>query len=340
MRILTILCLLFLCGWSLSACDNPEEQTITGMTMGTTYRIKVVAGRSADLAHLKTAVDQRLEAINRSMSTYRPDSEISRFNAQSDIDAPFAVSADFLRVMLAAREVYRLTGGALDGTIQPLVNLWGFGQDDPPQQVPSETAVEAARQRVGFDRIDISASGYLTKLRPDVTVDLSSIAKGYGVDQVAALLAAKGFSHFLVEIGGEIYAAGQRPDGRPWRVGINLPQPQAAADAVYSVVRLEDRALATSGDYRQYYEIDGRFFSHIIDPRSGYPVQNRVVSATVVADTCTLADALATAVVVLGVEQGLKLLNRLAGVEGLIVQKGPDGELINHRSQGFGALID
>lgn len=323
-----------------AACGGQQEHTFSGHTMGTVYHIKVVAGRSADVATVQARVEERLEQINQSMSTYRPDSEISRFNALSEADTPFAVSPDFLRVMLAAREVHRLTGGALDVTVQPLVNLWGFGQQGPLRQLPAAEKVKETLGQVGFDQIEITSSGQLIKQRADVTVDLGAIAKGYGVDQVARLLDTMGFEHYLVEIGGDLYAAGQRPDGRPWRVGINVPDPQAPADAVFLVVRLHNSALATSGDYRQFYEIDGRTYSHIIDPRTGYPVDNRVVSTSVVADNCTFADALATALVVMGPEQGMALLADLPGVEGLMAVMQPDGALNNLLSRGFDALVD
>ncbi|MBR9980183.1 MAG: FAD:protein FMN transferase [Desulfatitalea sp.] len=324
----------------LVACGGQKEHTLVGQTMGTTYHIKVVAGRSVDMKTLQTRVDARLEQINQSMSTYRPDSEINRFNALNETATPFAISPDFLRVMLAAREVYRLTGGALDCTVQPLVNLWGFGQQGPLDQVPTAAEVESVRALVGFDRIDIAVSGHLSKQRPDVTLDLGAIAKGYGVDQVAILLNGMGFRQFLVEIGGEVYAAGQRLDGRPWRVGINQPERNAPADAIHAVVQLQDRALATSGDYRQYYEIDGRLFAHILDPRTGYPVRTDVVSATVIADNCTFADGLATALVVMAAGEGLALLDDLPGVEGLIITRSADGTLTNLPSQGFAALVD
>lgn len=322
------------------ACGGQKEHPFSGHTMGTTYHIKVVAGRFADMAAVQAEVDERLERINQSMSTYRPDSEISRFNALSATGTPFTISADFMRVMLAAREVYLLTGGALDGTVQPLIDLWGFSQEGPLREEPAAEVVEETLQRVGFDQIEIGVAGHLVKNRPDVTVDLGAVAKGYGVDQVAVLLHGMGFRHFLVEIGGEIYAAGQRPDGRPWRVGINLPDPRAPADAVYKVVRLKDGALATSGDYRNYFEIEGRVYGHIIDPRTGYPVKNNVVSATVIADNCTFADALATALVVMGTAQGMALLDDLPGVEGLIIERQPDGGLKHFLSEGAGAMIE
>ncbi len=222
--------LLIFCLVLLQACAGEKEYLFSGRTMGTTYHIKVVGGKSVDVKGIQTRVDQRLEQINQSMSTFRPDSEISRFNAFDQVNTPFPISADFLRVMLAAREVYRLTGGAWDGTVNPLVNLWGFGKAGAVHQVPSAEALKEARRNVGFDQIEISVSGSLIKKNPAVTVDLASIAKGYGVDQIALLIHGLGFKHYLVEIGGEVYASGSRPDGKPWRVGINYPSADALRD--------------------------------------------------------------------------------------------------------------
>ncbi|RJQ74082.1 MAG: FAD:protein FMN transferase [Desulfobacteraceae bacterium] len=323
------------------ACGGPKEHSLAGETMGTTYHIKVVAGQSVDWKAVHQMIEARLAQINQSMSTFRPDSEISRFNAMTRTDEPFPISADFLRVMLSAREIHRLSQGAWDGTVDPLVDLWGFGKSGPlKNSIPPAQAIERARRQVGFNLIDISVNGYLTKKSPHVTVDLASIAKGYGVDQIAVLLNGFGFKNYLVEIGGEVYAAGRRPDGQNWRVGISRPQAGAAPEDVYKVVRLHKAALATSGDYRNFYRIDGRTYAHIIDPRTGYPLQNGVVSASVVADNCTLADGLATALMVMGPKQGVALLDRLSGVEGMIVVRQPDGALENFQSQGISAHFE
>jgi thiamine biosynthesis lipoprotein len=215
------------------------------------------------------------------------------------------------------------------------VRLWGFGKGDPIDRLPSAQAIRQAKQLVDFSAIEILPGGRLKKHRLGVTVDLASIAKGYGVDQVSVLISNTGFTHYLVEIGGEVYAAGRRTDGKPWRVGINRPRKGGPADAVYRVVALQDQAMATSGDYRNFIVIDGRSYSHIIDPRTGRPVANGVVSASVIAAGCTLADGLATGIMVMGPESGLALLNRLDGVEGLIIVRKPDGTLVNHWSKGL-----
>ena len=318
-----------------SGTATARQLFLTGATMGTTYHIKVSTAPDKDGKDLQPSIDQRLKQLNASMSTFQSDSEISRFNRLQDVDTDFAVSADFLAVMLAADAVYRLTDGAWDGTVKPLVDLWGFGPSGPIRAAPSDQAVAAALKKVGFEQIEVSAKGYLKKHLSGVTIDLASIAKGYGVDQVSQLIEGMGFSNYLVEIGGEVYASGRRPDGKKWRVGINQPIKTASATAVYKALDLEGQAMATSGDYRNFEIIDGRAYSHIIDPRNGYPVNHGVVSTSVVAPNCTLADGLATAMMVMGPEKGIALLNRLDGVDGLIVVQKADGALENHWSRGL-----
>jgi len=208
-------------------------------------------------------------------------------------------------------------------------------QDNAAAGLPPAEKIAAVLADVGFSKIDIRDSGALVKREAPVTLDLSSIAKGYGVDQVADVVRAAGFADFLVEIGGEVVAAGVRTDGLPWRVGINRPKPEAGVHEIYKVVSLKDRAFATSGDYRQFFMQGGIRYSHIIDPRTGYPVANRVVSVSILADDCTLADGLATAVMVMGADKGLAMIDRLETVQGLIVVEMPDGSLQEHASQGI-----
>lgn len=321
--------------WLLSACQPQRELTLTGKTMGTTYHIKVVTGPFASAKRLQRKIDARLSAINRSMSTFDPTSEISRFNAIKSADETISPSADFLNVLQVAGELYRLTEGAWDGTLDPLITLWGFGRKGTMSQVPDDERIREALAHVGFDRIRIDPFGLLGKQDPAVTLDLASIAKGYGVDAIARQLGDMAFTDFLVEIGGEVYARGHRKDGKPWRVGINRPDKQAAFTDVYRAVPLTDRAMATSGDYRIFFEIGDRSYSHILDPRTGWPVTSGVVSATVVAANCTVADGLATALMVMGPQKGLSLVDRLPAVECLIVVRQPDGKLTDYPSSGF-----
>ena len=318
--------------------EAKREHVIRGRTMGTTYSVKVVTGDLVRIEGVKEKIDERLAEINRSMSTYRKDSEISRFNRLKIIGQKFKISNDFFKVMKAGQKIHRLSSGAWDGTVNPLVDLWGFGRSGRQNKIPPQSEIAALLSDIGFENIEVLSPGFLVKRRAAVTVDLSSIAKGYGVDEVATLLRNLGYENYLVEIGGEIFATGHRKDSTRWRIGINRPRADAAFDAVYKVVELSNQGFATSGDYRNFFEIDGVRYSHIIDPRTGFPVLNRVVSASIISGTCALADGLATAVMVMGAKKGLELIDRLDGVEGIIVVEQTNGTLMDYYSKGFEAL--
>ncbi len=318
-----------------TGCGFKKEVSLSGKTMGTTYHIKVVTGLFKNTKGLKDKVEMRLEQINKSMSTYRKDSEISLFNAFDRIGEKFYISDDFFNVMKVAKDIYKLTGGAWDGTIKPIVNLWGFGNSKNKKRIPEESEIKTLLSEIGFNYIEISSNRYLVKRKASISLDLASIAKGYAVDQIAALIRTNGIKNFLIEIGGEVFAAGLRNDGKKWRVGINSPKKDSPFDKIYKVISLYDKGFATSGDYRIFFEFKGKRFSHIIDPRNGHPIDNGVVSVSIVADTCTFADGLATAVMILGVEKGLKLVNSLDHTECLIVVQKDDGTLIDHYSKGF-----
>ena len=322
------------------SCSAEKEVAFSGRTMGTTFHVKVVAGYFKRPSGLQDKIDARLAAINQSMSTYIRDSEISRFNRFADVGKPFQVGDDFFRVFQKAQQLYTLTHGAWDGTIKPLVDIWGFGKPKPLDRVPDYHSIQDLLKIVGLDGIRVSAEGALVKRHPALTLDFASIAKGYAVDQVAGLLQSEGVENFIVEIGGEVFAAGVRKDGGKWRVGVNVPDKDASYQDLYSVVQLSNRAMATSGDYRNFFERDGVMYSHIIDPRTGYPVQNGVAGVTIIAPDCTLADGLATAVVVMGREKGMALIEQLASVEGLIIVRRPDGTLRDFPSTGFVALSE
>ncbi len=321
-----------------SVCEAKREHVVRGRTMGTTYSVKVVTGNFEGISGVKKKIDERLAEINRSMSTYQQDSEISRFNRFNKAGQKFKISNDFFQVMRAGQKIHRLSNGAWDGTVNPLVDLWGFGRSGRQDRIPQQKEIAALLPDIGFANIDVLDSGFLVKKRSAITVDLSSIAKGYGVDEVAALLRNLGYKNYLVEIGGEIFAAGHRNDDTRWRIGINRPRVDAAFDAVYKVVEVRNQGFATSGDYRSFFEIDGIRYSHIIDPRTGFPVSNRVVSASIISGNCAMADGLATAVVVLGVKKGIELIDRLDGVEGLIVVEQNNGTLVDYYSKGFEAI--
>ena len=333
-RILPCLLVLVL----LSGCGVEKEVVFNGTTMGTTYQVKIITGYFSRTSGIKEKIDNQLHAINQSMSTYLVESEISRFNAIKDTREKLAISDAFLQVMLAARDIYEKTDGAWDGSIKPLVNLWGFGNTRQTYQIPDKTEIHKQMRGIGFQHIDIDPEGYLQKKISAVTLDLASIAKGYAVDQVSGFLQHSGVENFLVEVGGEVFASGNRKDGTPWRVGINQPSITASTIDIYQVVPLNNRAMATSGDYRNYFEAHGQRYSHILDPRTGYPVNNGVVSVSIVTESCMVADGLATAIMVMGLEKGMALLRSLKGVEGFIIVRKTDNEYAHFATEAFNTL--
>ena len=286
------------------------QRQLSGHTMGTTYSVKYRAGPDTPPQEaLQADVDALLAGINRTMSTYDPDSELSRFN-RADTTDWVPASAALLAVLKAALEIGAQSEGAFDVTVGPLVNLWGFGPEFHPDRIPAAADIAAARARGGHDKLTLrDAPPALRKQRPDVFVDLSGIAKGYGVDRVAEQLAAHGIEHYMVEIGGDARVRGVNAQGAPWRIAVEKPLP--GERSVQTVLALSNIALATSGDYRNFFEIGGRRYSHTIDPATGWPVDNRLVSVTVLADTSLRADAWATALQVLGPERGMAVAERL-----------------------------
>ena len=286
------------------------QRQLSGHTMGTTYSVKYRAGPDTPPQEaLQADVDALLAGINRTMSTYDPDSELSRFN-RADTTDWVPASAALLAVLKAALEIGAQSEGAFDVTVGPLVNLWGFGPEFHPDRIPAVADIAAARARGGHDKLTLrDAPPALRKQRPDVFVDLSGIAKGYGVDRVAEQLAAHGIEHYMVEIGGDARVRGVNAQGAPWRIAVEKPLP--GERSVQTVLALSNIALATSGDYRNFFEIGGRRYSHTIDPATGWPVDNRLVSVTVLADTSLRADAWATALQVLGPERGMAVAERL-----------------------------
>jgi FAD:protein FMN transferase len=327
-----ILCLMLL---PISTFAESREVFFTGKTMGTTYHITILADPDQTINGIHEKIDQKLEDINQSMSTYRPDSQISRFNALKKADEKFIISEDFLEVLLVSQTVFQITDGAWDGTVNPLVSLWGFMSEKLPSKIPNKNEIDKILPQIGFDKIIFSSEGYILKKDPEISLDLASIAKGHGIDRISELLLNNGFKNFIVEIGGDLYAKGYNKEGAPWRAGINTPDKNAPFDKVYKVITLTDMAMATSGDYRNLIEIDGQRYSHIIDPKTGYPVKTQVVSATILAQTCTFADGLATAAMVMGPEKSLELINRLNNVEGLIIVRNSDGTFTDHVSQAL-----
>lgn len=304
--------LLFSAGLSLIGCarSSSTPPMLSGMTMGTTWMVKFRLpfnwreGGSADYRTLiRESVDEELDVVNQRMSVFRPSSEISRFNRSVSTEW-FAVSRELADLVKQALEIHRYSGGALDITIGPLIRLWGFGPGGE-RQIPAMEKIRFNLERSGSRHLEVRLNPpALRKKLPDLECNLSSLAKGYGVDRLAHVLDQLEITDYLVEIGGEVRARGERPGGGPWHIGIMEPE---KTGGLQRVISLENRAMATSGDYQNFFEIDGIRYSHTIDPRTGHPVRHNLASVTVVAETCMLADAWATALLVMGPVRAKKL---------------------------------
>jgi thiamine biosynthesis lipoprotein len=271
--------------------------------MGTLYNIKIAElPRGTTRQELASYIEAELDRINDQMSTYRPESEISRFN-RHEAEHWLEVSPETAQVVHEALLMSEVTGGAFDITVAPLVNLWSFGPENRDQRVPTDQEIRTAMTRVGYRHVQVRISPpALRKLKDDIQINLAAIAKGFGVDQIAGLLERTGISGYIVEIGGEIRAHGSKPGGSSWTVGIETPT--ESRFGIQEALPLNNGALATSGDYRNFFKADGKRYSHTIDPRTGRPVEHDLASVTVIADNCMKADAWATALMVLGPEKG------------------------------------
>lgn len=290
---------------ALAACKPGSAVfEITGLTMGTTYNVVAVdPGMGIRKGDVQGAIDGALARVNAGMSNWDASSEISRFNAQPAGNT-VPVSPELAHVMQAAEQVHQASAGRFDTTMGPLIELWGFGAPGSTA-MPTDAAIAQARARAGHANTLQVGHGHLTKTRSDAQVYLAAIGKGFGADLVGQSLAALGIEDYMVEIGGDLVTSGRNPDGRAWQIGIETPQ--AHDRGVMEVVGVSNLGLASSGDYRNYFEQDGQRFSHVIDPTTGRPIEHKTASATVLAENAMLADAWATAMLTLGSARGLEI---------------------------------
>jgi FAD:protein FMN transferase len=299
---------------------DTEQFQLNGNTMGTYYVVKFYSSSAIDTATLQKDIDTELELINDLMSTYRPQSELMRFNRHSDSSA-FPLSAQTRTVVAEALRIAEQTQGVLDVTVGPLVELWGFGAQGRIAHAPEQAVIEQTRAVIGFEKLTLTAEG-LRKTQPQLAVDLSPIAKGYGVDQIASILQQHGIENYLVEIGGEMRLKGSKPTQQPWKIAIE--KPVSSERSVQRILQPGDMGVATSGDYRNYFEEDGVRYSHLLDPRSGKPISNRTVSVTVIHPSCMTADGYATALNVMSEQDALAFANQ-HNLAVLLVVKTDDG---------------
>jgi thiamine biosynthesis lipoprotein len=338
--ITSVLVIGVLIAWTYIRQPVRQHVMFTGNTMGTTYEVKLPDAnlKARGIRTLQSELETLLADINQQMSTYVPDSEISRFN-QSTSTAPFKVSADFAQVLREALALSAETDGAFDPTVLPLVHLWGFGNTTNAPTPPSDEDLATARAMTGASKLRVPGPLAIQKTQPEVQLDLGAIAKGYAVDQLIKHLIKIDYTNYYVNIGGEIRTAGQSTNHSPWAIAIETPIP-SDQQQLYEILELSNHAMATSGDYRNYYVgTDSNHYAHIIDPVTARPVTHKLASVSVIAPTCLQADALATALFVMGPERGIPWVNGHENIEAFfIVREGPD-EFKHAATDGFKALI-
>lgn len=313
----------------LTACSPPPQPLrIEGQSMGSGWSV-LIGDSAAEEARARPLIEAELQQVVAQMSTWEPDSDLSRFNA-STAGTRHALPPQLLEVLTAALALAEDSGGAFDPTVGPLVELWGFGPGRPRQSAPAAADIEAARARIGWQRVRIEGDQLIQP--GGVSLDLSALAPGYAADRIVEALAAAGYKHLLVDVGGELRAMGEHPGARPWRVGLEGPSGERAASGVV----LRDQAVATSGDYRQFFEQDGHRYSHMIDPRTGQPIAQAGIAVSVVHRSSMQADALATALSVLGPGEGFEWA-RARGIAARFVYRDANA-WVERRTPAFDAL--
>lgn len=334
--------LIFLALLAISSCDNaPPKATsclmLEGKTMGTFWRVSLAGAETDRASALRQRIQQQLDEDDHQLSTWKKDSVLSRFNQYRGLQ-PQPVSENMADIVTMALRIGRETGGAMDITIGPLVNMWGFGPYHQPEHTPDPAAIAAARAQTGLQHLQVIQNGngqWLKKDLPALSVDLSTIGEGFATDHLAALLESEGIHNYLVSVGGAVLAKGKNRGARPWRVAIQ--KPTDTENAVQAMVELQGHAISTSGSYRNYYELDGRRISHVIDPRSGRPIEHTLVSATVIATTALEADGWDTGLMVLGREKAQQLAVRKKLAVYLISKH--NGEFSSWMSPQFAAYL-
>jgi thiamine biosynthesis lipoprotein len=338
MKRTTIVLVLGLVGVVACSGGGREMIEVRGTAMGTEWSVKVVtAGPDVGTKQaVRRLIEKQLDLVNTRMSSYLATSEVSTFNASIET-TPFRVSPETTEVVRHALEIGAITGGALDVTVAPLVDAWGFGPLAEPLEFPSEADVKRLLATTGLDLLLVdSAASAISKRVPELRIDLSALAKGYAVDRVAEALFNAGHVEYLVEIGGEVRVHGRNCYRVPWRLGIE--RPQIDGRTIHTVVSLTDGSLATSGDYRLYLDLGNRRMSHIIDPRNGKPTEHGPASVTVIDELCVRADAYATALLVLGPDEGMRLAEE-AGLAVLFLTQGDGGRIIQLSNPKFDRLV-
>ncbi|HCM7876992.1 TPA: FAD:protein FMN transferase ApbE [Klebsiella quasipneumoniae] len=313
-----------------SGCDSATTPAtpastatvLDGKTMGTFWRVSVIGVDEAKAQALRAKVQAQLDADDRLLSTWKNDSALMRFNLAADT-RPWPVSEAMADIVTLSLRIGAKTHGAMDITVGPLVNLWGFGPDKQPVATPDAQAIAAAKARTGLQHLQVinqSGRQFLQKDIPDLFVDLSTVGEGYAADHLARLMEQEGISRYLVSVGGALVSRGMNGEGKPWRVAIQKPTDRE--NAVQAIVDINGHGISTSGSYRNYYELDGKRISHVIDPQTGQPITHKLVSVTVIAPTALEADGWDTGLMVLGPEKAQQVVREQGLAVYMIVKEG------------------
>ncbi|WP_426448279.1 FAD:protein FMN transferase ApbE [Siccibacter colletis] len=326
----------------LAGCDRASENAplvLEGKTMGTSWRVSLAGVDAQRAPELRRQIQAQLDADDRLLSTWKDDSALMQFN-HSTSTAPWPVDAAMADIVTLSLRIGHKMQDAMDITVGPLVNLWGFGPDKQPVATPDAAQIAAARARTGLQHlrvINAADSQWLQKDIPDLFVDLSTVGEGYAADHLAQLMARNGISRYLVSVGGALASRGMNAEGKPWRVAIQKPTDRE--NAVQAVVDINGHGISTSGSYRNYYELDGKRLSHVIDPATGRPITHKLVSATVIAPTALEADTWDTGFMVLGPEKAREVA-LAQGLAVYLISKEQDGFSVWMSPQFKSYLVD
>lgn len=330
----TLVLILFVAYLMMNSRDDVYDPaylvTLQGSTMGTNYSIKYL---DKERRNYQAEIDSLLKEFNQSLSTYERESEVSIFNTSDTLEFELPY---FLPVLQKSKSIWKESSGAFDPTVMPLVNAWGFGPGDRAR--PDSITVDSLLNLVGFDKIMFD-SAKVWKTQPNVQLDFSAIAKGYGVDVVANYIISRGIRDLMVEIGGEVYCQGKNARGQYWLIGIDNPEASGIDDYLQARISIKDRAVATSGNYRNFYTEEGKTYAHTISPFTGYPVQKEVLSASVFAPLCTEADGYATAFMVAGLEQAKEILANKPELDAYLIFRNEQDSLETFYTDGIAEFI-
>jgi len=340
--------LIFLSFLNIYVCGGAAEYkggVYKGTTMGTSFTAKwhniPQKRQGQNNENLPSMIENKLKKLNQIYSTFDKNSELSKINSVKTTK-PIEISKTLYMVIKEALSISKLSDGTYDVTIGPLVDFWGFGSKDKKNaKLPSKQEILKIKENTGYKKIVLinkEDKYFVRKINPDIQINLSSIAKGHAVDEIARLIKKEGWINYLVEIGGEIVTAGVSNSEKNWRAGINLPDKKAALDEVLSVVEITDKALATSGTYRNYFTIEDKTFSHILNGKTGYPTEHKIVSVSIIAKSCMQADALATMALVLG-RESISLLDK-DGIEYLFLESTNSQDFTIIKSKNWPQVID